>query len=342
MNSHRFHLQKYTPGSKLECPACHKAKRYSRYIDEEGKIIFPDYVGRCDRENECNYHFPPREYFKQCPEAKEALKPEMTMTIIPKQQPQRTREPSFIDNKIMTATLTRYDINPLYKYLASAFGIEETNRLFSLYKIGTSKMWGGSTVFWQVDRNGNVRAGKIMAYNPETGHRIKNEQGSKMTWVHAKLGLKDFHLQQCPFGEHLLEQFPMKKVMLVEAEKTAVIASHFMPEYVWLSTGSIYGSFNETAMTVLKGRDVTLIPDLGAEEKWKAKLPILLPLCSSVTISDVLQQRATEEQKKAGLDIVDFLMSEETPQQILQRMIRRCPALQTLIDKFDLELVEPP
>ena len=67
---------------------------------------------------------------------------------------------------------------------------------------------------------------------------------------------------------------------------------------------------------------------------------MLKPICKSVTVSDVLEQMAINEQRKAGLDISDFLLLEPTKQRILQQMIERNPALQLLIDKLQLELVE--
>ena len=103
----------------------------------------------------------------------------------------------------MEQTLHGYSVNPLYRYISTVFGKEETERLFALYKVGTSKKWGGSTIFWQIDVNGNVRTGKIMKYDDKTGHRIK-ESHSLMTWVHSELKLSDFTLRQCFFGEHLL------------------------------------------------------------------------------------------------------------------------------------------
>ena len=45
--------------------------------------------------------------------------------------------------------------------------MEEANRLFRLYFVGTGHKWGGCTVFWQIDFNGNVRGGKLMGYNRE-------------------------------------------------------------------------------------------------------------------------------------------------------------------------------
>ena len=93
-------------------------------------------------------------------------------------------------------------------------------------------------------------------------------------------------------------------------------------------------------MQVLHGRDVVLMPDLGATEKWTKKSTFLTPICKSVTVSTVLELMATDEQREAGLDISDFLLMRETKQMILQRMIERNPVLQVLIDKLQLELVE--
>ena len=93
-------------------------------------------------------------------------------------------------------------------------------------------------------------------------------------------------------------------------------------------------------MQVLRNREVILMPDLGAFDKWQVKAEKLKPICKSVTISDVLERIATDEQRKAGLDISDFLLLEPTKQQILQQMIERNPALQLLIDILQLELVE--
>jgi hypothetical protein len=153
------------------------------------------------------------------------------------------------------------------------------------------------------------------------------------------LKLPDFNLKQCLFGEHLLAT-SSATIMLVESEKTCLIASHFMPDFLWLATGGKNGCFNEDAMQVLRGRDVILMPDLGAIGKWIEKSKILEPICKSVTISDVLDQMATDEQREAGLDISDFLLMQETKQMVLVRMIERNPALQQLIDDFDLELID--
>ena len=145
---------------------------------------------------------------------------------------------------------------------------------------------------------------------------------------------------QCLFGEHLLPSKPSATVALVESEKTALIMTHFMPDLLWLATGGKSGCFNESALQVLKGRKVILMPDLGATEKWKEKSAILKRVCMEVTVFDRLEEIATNEQRKAGLDIADFYLMEPSKQQILQNMIRRNPVVQKFIDVFNLEICE--
>ena len=105
-------------------------------------------------------------------------------------------------------------------------------------------------------------------------------------------------------------------------------------------TGLFHGCFNAQAVKVLAGRDVILMPDLGATIEWQEKASMLRSVCRSVSVSSVLEDVATDEQRKQGLDIADFLLMKDTPQMILQRMIDKNPVLQKLIDELDLVLVD--
>ncbi len=341
MEKYKYHLEKYHPGSKKPCPQCGRKVCFTRYVDASGNHVFPKHVGRCDHEHSCGYHFTPSDYFRENPE--ESISLSRKHVITPKNLSVTIKEqlPSFIDRSIMEQTLSHYAINPLYTFLARCIGKEEADRLCSLYRIGTSRKWGGSAVFWQVDCNGRVRTGKIMLYDATTGKRVKHPQ-PHVCWVHTEMRLRDYRLRQCFFGEHLLSLYPDWKVFVVESEKTAVIASHFMPDVLWVATGGKNGCFNERAISSLAGRDVVLMPDLGATQEWQARLPMLDKVCRSVSVNDILETMATDEQRSQGLDIADFLLMEDTPQMILQKMIDRNPALQTLIDELRLELVQEP
>lgn len=89
----------------------------------------------------------------------------------------------------------------------------------------------------------------------------------------------------------------------------------------------------------LSGREVFLVPDLGATEDWCARIPMMKSLGISVRIFDFLERNASEEQRYSGLDIADYLVSELTPQGILEGMMQRNPALRKLVETFDMELV---
>ena len=258
MTEYRFHLQKYRPGSKTACPECGRKSCFTRYIDEAEEISFPDSVGMCDHIKSCGYHYSPKEYFRDNPAVKEKLNEQersggtpIVAKALAKPLPERKPQISFLPSDWVEQSMRRYDINPLYRYFTKVMGKENVDKLFSLYRVGTSKMWGGATVFWQTDRDGKVRAGKIMGYDAVTGHRIK-EPFNQVSWVHSVRKVQDFRMKQCLFGEHLLSDssavMSAKPVAIVESEKTALVAAHFIPDFIWLATGGMHGCFNSETM----------------------------------------------------------------------------------------------
>ena len=76
---------------------------------------------------------------------------------------------------------------------------------------------------------------------------------------------------QCFFGEHLLAEFPDLPVGIVESEKSAIIASFYLPGYVWLACGGKDGMFGKANLDIFKDRKVVLFPDLGMKENWEGK-----------------------------------------------------------------------
>lgn len=204
-------------------------------------------------------------YFDEHPECKEynksfpVVKDKKPVVCHPKLPPvRRLTDTSFIPDEIMQQTMKCYEQNNLFLYLANHLGYESALRLMKTYHVGTARKWKNATVFWQTDISGKIRTGKIMQYNAETGKRIK-EPYAHVSWVHTELDIPEFHLQQCYFGEHLLYN-SRKPVAIVESEKTAIIASFYIPEYIWLATGGKNGCFNEQNFGVLKGRNIVLFP----------------------------------------------------------------------------------
>jgi len=117
--------------------------------------------------------------------------------------------------------------------------------------------------------------------------------------------LPNFQLSQCLFGEHLIDD-RTKTVAIVESEKSAVIASIYLPEMIWLACGGSEGLSVEKC-AVLKGRKVVLFPDCGKFDKWSEKTKELSKICN-VSVSSSIEKNATEHERQSGYDIADYLV----------------------------------
>ena len=99
-------------------------------------------------------------------------------------------------------------------------------------------------------------------------------------------------------------QHPDKPIALVESEKTAIICSGLMPQYLWLATGG-KSQLSQEKLSVLAGRKTIAFPDIDGYEEWKKKLSAAE---IDITVSDILQRYVTEEQRKAHIDIADWIL----------------------------------
>lgn len=305
MKNFRYTLELYkTPSSRYTCPSCGQKRKFTRYIDIETGQHLADNVGRCDREQNCGYHYTPKQHFLDNPDV--AKHPHMPVIPI---KPLLSRPASLIPSDIFKKSMVGYAKNNFVTFLHSLFEETTVNSLINLYLIGTSKYWKGAVVFWQVDITGNVKAGKIMLYNPENGRRVKKPD-NLISWVHSVLKIKEYNLQQCFFGEHLLNLFPNLPVAIVESEKTALISSIYFPQFVWLATGGKNGCKWTTndVWKVLIFRKVVLWPDINAFKDWERKGQLLKQQGLNISISTLLESESTKEERASGLDIADFLI----------------------------------
>jgi hypothetical protein len=317
MNQYRYILEPYKGmNTRYHCPECnYKQKTFSRYIDIETREYIHPSVGRCNRENNCGYHYQPKQYFEanrnsfDAPNQKKYPKPK---AVIDKQ-----KITSIIPVELFKDSLKDYKENNFIKFLCELFGEEITSKIIEKYYIGTSKHWERATIFWQIDISGKIRTGKIIQYKIIPFERSIIEKDCKRVktntppiyWVHSALKVQNFNLQQCFFGEHLLKAELKKPVAIVESEKTAIIASVYIPEFIWLAVGGL-SNLNIEKCTVLKGRNILLFPDLRGFEKWeiRAKKISLELMGIKFIISDLLEKKATEIERKQGLDLADYLI----------------------------------
>ena len=304
MGDHKYILEK---GSKKHnCPQCGK-KRFVRYINNFDKSYLPTEYGRCDRESNCGYHFNPylNGYVKSIDDdnthRSSSTKRKLTSDN------SVTNQISYIESDIVKQSRKLYNQNNFTIWLNKVVGSAMASKAISRYHIGTSKHWPGATIFWQIDRCGNVRSGKIMLYDKNSGHRIK-KPFPHINWVHVVASYKSFNLHQCFFGEHLLNDNLSSPVGIVESEKTAIVASVYLPHLVWLAAGSL-SNLTIPKFEVLKNRKVFLFPDHKGYEKWTAKAnQIRLGIPGiHIIVSNLIEKVARGPDNESGFDLADYL-----------------------------------
>lgn len=332
--------------SRLTCPNCGRTFCFSPYIDDAGNILDPT-VGRCDHESSCAYHKTPADFFKEHPELRPRTEdwrraPDWLKKPVRQVAPAAPakQEISVLPVQLIKKTIRLNPESNLITFLKTLFPEETIQRLVQTYWLGVTKTQ--DTVFYQIDTQGRIRAGKIIRYNPETGHRIKDDTSRiPVDWVHTRLKKRgdlaqSWTLNQCLFGEHLLPQRPDAIVCLVEAEKTAVICSGFLPDFVWVATGG-KGQLGER-LDSLYGRRVIAFPDVDAYQEWTQKLKERPWL--SILVSDYLETTASEDERNAGADIADRLITwsriEDLPPET--RPIHPIQAIQAATESFAFQV----
>jgi len=350
------YLEKYTgKASRHKCPKCGDPHSFAYYLDGNTGEMIDKVVGRCNHESGCGYHYTPKQYFIDNPVEKErftdSVKQKTFQKPIQKPQQEIGYIPfSYVEKSVSYNSSFVYFLCGLFdRYTLESPSIE---KMMQDYALGATK--DGSVIYWQIDTKGKVRTGKVMKYDPNTGHRIKN--GGGINWIHSimkkqQLLPEDYNLVQCLFGEHLLRMYPTKVVALVESEKSALIASGVYPECIWLATGG-KSQLSIDKLKVLRGRTVIMFPDVDGFEYWSKKAKEVEAIGCKVVVSDLLEKNATDEDRANKIDLADWLiryLSETTvaevrnelseAERIRQAMIEKNPALQLLIDTFGLKLI---
>ncbi|AEI51205.1 DUF6371 domain-containing protein [Runella slithyformis] len=324
MSEYRYQFKRYkSPSDRVTCPSCDHKRTFTPYIDTVTGELLPTEYGKCERRNNCGYELNPYQdgYAKMIWQQERGERPtDWKPKPIVRQPTPPPPKPVFIPNEVMQASLKAYHQNNFVKYLQTVFDASDVEQVTAHYQIGTSNRWEGSTVFWYIDLNANVRAGQVKCFD-ETGHTIKDvladgETKSRTTWVHsllqrkqpAPVWLTDYLNQEnkvgCLFGEHLLKSEPAKVVCVVEAPKTAMIASLYFPNFIWLAVGALT-YLTADRCKALEGRKVILWPDLNGYNLWKERADKLS--AGRWKVSDFLEQVATDEERKSGLDLADYL-----------------------------------
>lgn len=305
----RWVLDHRKPRKKHECPKCHAKKHFTRYVDAVTGQEAGDIYGICDNTIKCGYKMYPTS----------DLLPGGTSVLVDSKDMMSEflfdREDDYascIPPERVLEYMKNYESNKLYQYLITLFDEHRVMSAMWKYRIGTMDYysWKGCMIFWQIDRDYVVRTGKIMEYNSSTGKRVKGNDSSDgtphVTFFHCR-EYPDYNLQQCLFGEHLLNEYPTNlEVNIVEAEKTALACSIKNPKKIYLSVGGIQ-NIRERTMRVLADRRIVFHPDKGkAYNTWKKKVEDQL-IGYDTHISSFLEKTDLDE----GQDLADYIFREQ-------------------------------
>jgi hypothetical protein len=310
-----FELEKYRGQStRHTCPACGFRREFTRYVDlETGDYLDPN-VGRCNRQGKCGYHLTPKEYFEANPDmadafcsAKDKRKRRAKKPHIEPPAAKIERAP-FISPNLFLKTLANYEKNAFVGFLFDLFPDDAgaVRKAVKDYFLGTTR--DGYTIFWQIDRWRNIRTGKIIAYDRQSGKRQKYTN-----WIHAILKNRGEYPEnaqpiKCLFGEHLLGE-DTRPAAIVEAEKTAVIASICFPQFIWLATGGL-DQLKAWKMQALADRKIILYPDAKGFARWSQIAQDAAVYGLTINVSSLLENFATEAEKQKDSDLADYLIEE--------------------------------
>jgi hypothetical protein len=358
MQVYKYRLDKGS--TKFLCPNCPK-KTFVLYIDTETGNYLTDDFGKCDREQNCNYHKAPpkgKKYFLiKILSLKEITDKAIKITdvngiisTVPKSQilEQSKNEcwisewflksstiqyltnefkynysnvsgfinevkqivqpppiaPSYYSVELLDKMYCETQIDNLTEFLKSKFSKDEVFKTMQNYFItGTNICWSNATVFWQIDDKEQIHAGKIMQYDRFTGKRVK-EPYNHINWLHKATKDPEFNLCQCLFGLHRVTEDYQKTIAIVESEKTAIIMSIFIPDYIWIATGS-KGNFKFEMLKPIKKRNIVSFPDKGEYINWLNKATELNAIGFKISVSEILEQTDF----KNGFDLADYYLN---------------------------------
>lgn len=183
------------------------------------------------------------------------------------------------------------------------------------YDVGTDS--AGRAVFWHRDESGQLLTAKSVPYTHTTGKRDKADALPAAFGVYdgptfVSLSSSKGYASPCLFGVHLLDDDLTRPVLLVESEKSAVIASVFLPDFVCLASGGATGMTRDKAKA-LTGRDVMIVGDRDESgRKGAAKAADILQSVGArprhevdgVPLCDLFMTDGGE-----GYDVADFYLN---------------------------------
>ena len=179
---------------------------------------------------------------------------------------------------------------------------EGMRRAAQRYLLGRSR--SNETVFWMIDDRQRVRDGMV---GDSWASVLLKERG---------LIDRQWCPQHCLFGLHLLDHTEIteiteiQKICVVESVRSCVVLSELFPKYLWMATGYL-ANLNERLFLPLKGHHVVCFPATDPTGDtyllWLSVAKEARRYGIDISVSRLLEDRASREQKEQGIDLVGYL-----------------------------------
>lgn len=218
---------------------------------------------------------------------------------------------------------------------------EQMQHAAEIFRISTAN---DNVIFWQIDRDNHIREGKVMYYQTDA-HRSHTRKPVTVSWLlkQEKQLSDDWKAKYCLFGLHQLSlrhdndnDDDNRIIAIVESEKTAIICSELLKDLpikgkvshsdggglLWMATGG-KSNLSVQALQPIIGKRVILFPDTDSTgECYREWIEIAKQANSSIpqhegggrvsiTVSNLLELHASEDQKKRKIDIADFIIESK-------------------------------
>jgi hypothetical protein len=306
-------------------------------VNKKGEYL-PSDVGRCDREIKCAYHYKAGDYFKDKNIDLNSVKTEVI---------NRATEYYKIDNWYLSSyrrCLEQFqDLasceNNFVRYLIDTlnFSSEVVKAEMLKYNVFINQNKGRYTStdlpvpgayddyinnlnrsnqqvrYFYVSANQEIRTAREIIYKTDF-HRDK-ESGLLIHHLYDDFSSKK-RVKWCIFGEHLLTDFSDKRdIIIVEAEKTALVMSLYYPEFLWLSVGGLNGISqdfdycrNDVVNYFIPDSDID-IKGVSCADKWRKKIPYTIYFQTPYKVVD-FHKFCNPDEIEEGFDILDLQLKD--------------------------------
>jgi hypothetical protein len=272
---------------RSDCPFCGKRGKYSAYIDTKTNELASIEYGMCSSCQESKR--PPDNYISS-----ESIH-------VDDEKLGYYEADTLMINTILQYYKPQYHIhNNFIEGLESRFGKAPVARAVHLFKLGkfrdSYECESSAVVFPYLYTDTHCCTGKLMWFDNDL-HRIKEGKKQYPRFLHNLIYTDDrgthydfndydtdddmndiivpFKLKLCLFGHNQIINDKKKTICLVESEKTAVIMSIVLPEFIWVASGG-KTLIQDYKFLFFTGRKCLVFPDLSEDDNvyqyWFEKL----------------------------------------------------------------------